>query len=185
MHDTANTDRTSLESMPTEILEIIASNVPTLDTLWNLLRASPRCWRIFAIRYATITESVLSGPNSITPSLFREVIIAVALVRAQKFPFLSNRLFQLFMGCLVYCRRPNPYAYYTSATSNLCSLPDSRDAITSVVATAYHISALAQSLLSSCMQRLQRSNFYYIPAPPYPPSPGWPEHMGGFVHGVG
>ncbi|CEI70318.1 hypothetical protein FVEN_g12654 [Fusarium venenatum] len=162
MHDTTiHEGPVSLEQMPIEVLEFILSNVPSIDTLWNLLRASPRCWRILATGYASITEAVLSGPNSTTPLFFRELIRVVALVRMHKFPFAN---LEDFRGNFLYriAHPDNCYWYHYASEAHIIfgpnSLPDSPDAITSVVATGYHISALEQSLLASCLQRLERAN---------------------------
>ncbi|KAK6700172.1 hypothetical protein SNK05_012962 [Fusarium graminearum] len=185
--DTANAGRTSLDWIPTEILEIIASNVPSLDTPWNLLRASPRCWRIFTLRYAHITESVLSGSNSITPLLVRELIRAVALVRAQNFPFPSLDILRWdFMTAIARNTNRDEYARCGDTkdiTFGPNSLPDSRYVITSVVATAYHISVLAQSVLASCIKRLKRSNLNCLPPDP-DPEPR-PPYLSGVIEAMG
>ncbi|KAG8670341.1 hypothetical protein FPOAC2_09693 [Fusarium poae] len=181
---TAPTDLASLERFPPEILEIIVSSVSSLEALWDLLRASPNCWRVFAIRYASITETVLSGPHSTTPVSVSKLIRAVALVRARNFPFANLRGFR--KDFLVHITRHDiQNRYFLNAGPCTIfgpnSLPNSRDVITSVVATAYHISALAQSLLSSWLQRLERSSFTRFPPDPEP----IPEYEVEFLHGMG
>ncbi|XEV07018.1 hypothetical protein FSHL1_012305 [Fusarium sambucinum] len=185
MHDTTIREGpVLLDQMPVEILEFILSNVPSLDTLWNLSRASPRCWRIFAIRYASIAEAVLSGPNSTTPSMFRELIRAVALVRSHEFPFATlsdlkeDFLYDMASPYIRYERKYRGEVYITFGPG---SLPKSRDIITSVIATAYHISALAQPLLASCLQRLERTKLTCIPIEPRRRSRFGPI----YVHGMG
>lgn len=54
------TDRPSLETLPVEIILKVLLEVTDLDTLYNLIRASPTASNIFDHNAHTIIEAVLS-----------------------------------------------------------------------------------------------------------------------------
>lgn len=77
----------SLEMLPPEILLPIATSLPGLDALWSLMTASPNVWRLFNNYALTITEGIISGPNSILYERIQELVRGVILVRAKTLPF--------------------------------------------------------------------------------------------------
>jgi hypothetical protein len=149
----------SLKLLPPTILLLIMRYFPSLDSLWNLLRASSQVWRLFNIDFLAITEGILSGPNSVMPPKIRELIRGVILVRSGALPFENLEECQCrFMRGMI------PFLVSQNAalkTLGPGSLSPSAGAIVfrSVVATAYHISALSQSYLASCLERLRDPGF--------------------------
>jgi hypothetical protein len=148
-----------LELLLPKILLLIISNFSSLDLLWNLLRASPQAWRLFNVHYLAITEGILSGPSSVIPPKIRELIRGVILVRFGVLPFENLEEFQCqFMRGMI------PFLVSQNAALKTLgpeSLTPSVGAIVSrsVVATAYHISALSQAYLASCLERLRDPKF--------------------------
>ncbi|RGP81308.1 hypothetical protein FLONG3_452 [Fusarium longipes] len=84
MADNGQPDPISLERLPPEILIPVMTALPSLESLWKLLQASPRAWRLFesGSNSLVITEGILSGPQSTIPPKFRELIRGVILVRS-------------------------------------------------------------------------------------------------------
>lgn len=144
----------SLELLPPEILLPIVTSIPGLDTLWNLLRASPHIWRLFNSHALAITEGILSGPNSILPPKIREVIRGVILARAKALPFQNLDEFQTqFLRGVVPFGEPKDAKYITLGPESLSASIVPVAILRSVVATAYHISALSQACLTSYLAR--------------------------------
>ncbi|KAM0438636.1 hypothetical protein ACHAPT_001389 [Fusarium lateritium] len=156
MNPPANANQPApLELLPPEILLLIVGDLPSLDTLWDLLRASPATFRLFNSNALAITEGILSGPESILPPKVQELVRAVILVRSNTLPFEDLQEFQDdFMREMVPCvdqsTSPITLGPGTLSASNV-SLP----ALRSVVATAYNISALSRGCLTSCLERLR------------------------------
>ncbi|CAG7554672.1 unnamed protein product [Fusarium equiseti] len=166
----------SLEGLPAEILLQISGTLPSLDVLWNLMRASPIIWRLFDCYHNTMIESVLSGPNSITPSNIRKLIRAMVFMRSGQLPFVNLEEFQIFMHRLLptdhlpnalrqrmYNRGPDPFHGKFDETKQYLGpgslVQTTAHTARSVVATASHISALSQSCLSSHIARLRHTRF--------------------------
>jgi len=151
----------SLDSLPPEILLPIITSLPNLDSLWNLLRASPQAWRLFedGSKSVLIAEGILSGPQSTIPLKVRELIRAVILVRCGVLPFDDLQQFRTrFMKAMIPCLISDESTIKTLGPEPLsftCSLAVLR----SVIATAYHITALSQSYLASCLERLRDPSF--------------------------
>ncbi|CAG7564321.1 unnamed protein product [Fusarium equiseti] len=140
----------SLEAMPPEILLRIVTNLPGLDTLWNLMTASPDTWRLFNNYALTITEGIISGPNSILYAKVRELVRGVILVRAKTLPFKDlNEFRNRFL------RGVNPLTVHYGAEyiylgpEILSAAIVTTEVFRSVVATACQISALSQGCLAS------------------------------------
>jgi hypothetical protein len=77
----------ALKLLALELLFAIVTLLPDLDTLYNLLPASPASSRL-SVQYALpIFEAVLSGPNALLSSHKRELICAVVLARSSVLPF--------------------------------------------------------------------------------------------------
>ncbi|UKZ81747.1 hypothetical protein TrVFT333_009519 [Trichoderma virens FT-333] len=139
----------NIEHLPENILIQIITNLPGLDTLWNLLIASPRCYRLFNNQALTIIEQIFSSPNSILPPKIQEIIRAVILTRAGSLPF--KNLDEL---CYQFIHHKLPLRIIKDKTC-ISFGPDSLTAsdipasiLRSVVATAHHISALTHACLS-------------------------------------
>lgn len=179
--DPAPRIRDSLDELPAELLLKISGTLPSLDALWNLMRASPMIWRLFDCYHKTIIESILSGPNSTTPPKLRKLIRAMVFVRSGQLPFVDLEEFQSFMHSFVPAdylpirlldsRTGYSISHRTEVDGTKQNLgPGSLPQATahtarSVVATAYHISAPSQSLLSGCLARLRDPSF----TPLHPP----------------
>ncbi|KAF5227314.1 hypothetical protein FAUST_11863 [Fusarium austroamericanum] len=144
------------ELLPHEILLPIVTSLPGLDTLWNLMRASPHIWRLFSSHALTITEGILSGPNSILPPKVRELIRGVILVRSKALPFRNLDEFQTqFLRGVVPIREPEDAKFITLGPESLSTSIVPLPILQSVIATAYQISVLSQACLSSYLARLK------------------------------
>ncbi|KAG8669821.1 hypothetical protein FPOAC2_09162 [Fusarium poae] len=153
----------SIEVLPPEILLPIVTSLPGLDTLWDLLRASPNVWRLFDENALSIVENILSGPNAILPPAVTEVVRSVILARSKALPFRNLDEFQRqFLFRLFPC-----FPSRGQSKDNLINIePDllsaavpSASVLRSTVATAYQISTLSQACLSSYLERLRDPNF--------------------------
>ncbi|KAG8666651.1 hypothetical protein FPOAC2_11767 [Fusarium poae] len=159
-----------LENLPTEILLPIITSLPDLDSLWKLLQASPRVWHLFedASTSLVITEGILSGPHSTIPDNIRQLIRGVILVRSGTLPFEDLDEFgSRFMKAMIPCISDQP-AVETLGPDSL-SHKSNPAILRSVIATAYHLSALSQSYLASCLERLRDPSFRPLHA--HNPSP--------------
>ncbi|KAK4074555.1 uncharacterized protein Triagg1_5151 [Trichoderma aggressivum f. europaeum] len=167
----------SLELLAPEILLQIVTQLPGLDTLWNLMRASPQTWRLFD-RYAlVITEGILSGPNSVLPSSMSELVRAVILLRSGALPFRGMRDVQLgFIRCQ-FCRVEHPLLQVSISPELLATSSVPVATLRSVVATAYHLSSLAQACLESCLVRIRDPSFRPMHA--YDPPA---QYLGRYIH---
>lgn len=151
---------TSLELLPPEILLPIATNLRSLEELWNLLRASPHAWRLFNSHALVIIEGILSGPNSILPPKVRELIRGVILVRSKFLPFGNLDEFQTrFMRGMLPKAVHKDIVPKTLGPETLSASAATVTVLRSVVATAYQISDLSQSCLASCLARIRAPSF--------------------------
>ena len=149
MSENAQNVVASLEVLPPEILLPIVKSLPGLDTLWNLMTASPNTWRLFSNYALDITEGILSGSNSILYGKIRELVRGVILVRTKTLPFKD---FNDFQTQFLYGMVPNEQKdeeYMTLGPGILSTSTVPVDVFRSVVATACHLSALSQGCLAS------------------------------------
>ncbi|RSL52941.1 hypothetical protein CEP53_007921 [Fusarium sp. AF-6] len=150
----------SLELLPPEILLPIVTSISGLDTLWNLLRASPQVWRLFHSHSLAITEGILSGPNSILSPKIRELIRGVILARSKVLPFQNLNEFQTqFLRGVVPFDEPKDAKFITLGPEYLSASIVPVAILRSVVATASQISALSQACLASFLARLRDPSF--------------------------
>ncbi|KAL7905141.1 hypothetical protein GGI35DRAFT_187142 [Trichoderma velutinum] len=139
----------NIEHLPEKILLQIIAHLPGLDTLWNLLTASPRSLRLFNTQALTIIESIFSGPNSILPPKIQEIIRAVILTRAGALPFKSlNELRYQFIHHHIPRREIKDKTCISFGPDRLIAADIPVSILRSVVATAHHISALTHACLS-------------------------------------
>ncbi|EEU34055.1 uncharacterized protein NECHADRAFT_85524 [Fusarium vanettenii 77-13-4] len=144
----------SIERLPPELLLPLVSSLPGLDTLWNLMRASPNTLRLFNCHANTITEGILSGPNSILPSNVQELVRGVILARSKSLPFKNLNDFQVrHMFGLFDPSMAKETELITLGPGTLSVSNPPVAVLRSVVATAYQISALSQACLASCLER--------------------------------
>jgi hypothetical protein len=148
-----------LERLLPETMLQIVTNLPGLDTLWNLMRASAYAWRLFSKYALPITNGILSGHNSILSPGIQELVRGVILARSACLPFQSLAELQFFI------RSHIPPALRTD-NSPMSLGPDVLLAsvapvtvLRSVVATSCQISALSQACLASCLARLRDPSF--------------------------
>ncbi|KAL6697388.1 hypothetical protein J3F84DRAFT_368794 [Trichoderma pleuroticola] len=148
-----------LELLAPEILLQIVTKLPGLDTLWNLMRASPHTWRVFDRNALFIIQGILSGRNSVVPSSTAELIRGVILVRSGILPFRDLKDFQENFLVRQF-QSGHHYGLNTSLIPDLLATSTVPAAtLRSVVATAYHLSSLAQACLESCLLRVRDPGF--------------------------
>ncbi|KAJ4022764.1 hypothetical protein NW752_000031 [Fusarium irregulare] len=161
MSDAKHPRAVSLESLPPEILLAVITSLPGLDSLWNLLQASPHAWRLFEDGSTSllIIEGIISGRRSIIPLKVRDLIRAVILVRYGVLPFEGLKQFRTqLMKAMIPCLTPDDTRVKNLGPMSLSYTP-SPTVLRSIVATAYHITALSQSYLASCLERLRGPSF--------------------------
>ncbi|KAH7162171.1 hypothetical protein B0J13DRAFT_2712 [Dactylonectria estremocensis] len=159
----------SFELLAPEILLQIVTNLPGLDTLWNLLCASPHVWRLFSSHALAITEGIISGPNSILPLRVQEIVRAVILTRSKALPFQNLEEFQVrFMRSMMPHGAPKGAVLKVIGPKALSASTVSVPVLRSVVVTAYQASALSQACLASCLARIRDPSFKPLHADPSP-----------------
>ncbi|KAJ4857104.1 hypothetical protein T069G_08001 [Trichoderma breve] len=167
----------SLELLAPEILLQIVTQLPGLDTLWNLMRASPQTWRLFDQYALLITEGILSGPNCVLSSRMTELVRAVILLRSGVLPFRDMQDVQdgFMLRQLTWKVHPELRVSISPELLATSSVPVTT--LRSVVATAYHLSSLAQACLESCLARIRDPSFRPMHAfdPP-------PRYLGSYMH---
>lgn len=167
----------SLELLPPEILLPIVTSLSGLDTLWDLLRASPHVWRIFNSHALAITEGILSGPNSILPPKIQELVRGVMLARSKALPFRNLDEFQIqFLRGATPLLQPKDAKFIALGPELLSATIAPVAVLRSVVATAHQISALSQACLASYLERLRDPSFRPLHA--FDPKPR-------YTHGYG
>ncbi|EHK16218.1 uncharacterized protein TRIVIDRAFT_39958 [Trichoderma virens Gv29-8] len=145
----------NIEHLPENILIQIITNLPGLDTLWNLLIASPRCYRLFNNQALTIIEQIFSSPNSILPPKIQEIVRAVILTRAGSLPFKSlDELRYQFIHHKLPLRIIKNRTCISFGSDSLTASDIPASIIRSVVATAHHISALTNACLSFYLKQV-------------------------------
>ncbi|KAF3066281.1 hypothetical protein CFAM422_009274 [Trichoderma lentiforme] len=167
----------SLELLAPEILLQIVTQLPGLDTLWNLMRASPQTWRLFDQYALLITEGILSGPNSVLSSRMTELVRGVILLRSGVLPFRDMQDVQdgFMLRQLTWKVHPELRVSISPELLATSSVPVTT--LRSVVATAYHLSSLAQACLESCLARIRDPSFRPMHA--FDPSP---RYLGPYTH---
>ncbi|UPL02391.1 hypothetical protein LCI18_013325 [Fusarium solani-melongenae] len=144
----------SIERLPPELLLPIVSSLPDLDTLWNLMRASPHTFRFFHCHAIAAIEGILSGPKSILPPTVQELIRGVILARSNALPFKNLSDFQAHFMRRFLDLFPEEELELTPLGPGTLSVSNTTvAALLSVVATAYQVSALSQACLASCLER--------------------------------
>lgn len=177
---------TSLEVLPPEILLPVVTSLPGLDTLWNLMTASPNTWRLFSNYALDITEGILSGPHSILHGKIRELVRGVILVRAKTLPFKDLKEFQtqFLYGMIPNEKKDEEFMILGPGILSASTVPV--DVFRSVVATACHLSALSQGCLASYLAPFRDIRPLHVSDPgalhaSRPPS--WTRSFGsGFMH---
>ncbi|KAF4439479.1 hypothetical protein F53441_12586 [Fusarium austroafricanum] len=149
----------SLETLPPEILLPIVTALPGLDTLWDLMRASPHVWHLFNDHATTIVNGILSGPNAILPHTVAEAVRAVILVRLRANPFRDLSDFQMRSIHSIFPSGSKKLYPITSDGEWLSTATTSAEILRSVVVTTYHISSLSQAFLASCLERVRDPSF--------------------------
>ncbi|KAH8168363.1 hypothetical protein LIA77_11627 [Sarocladium implicatum] len=162
------------EQLPAEILLQTITKLYSLDLLWNLMRASPRVWRIFDHHALKVTEGILSGPESIYPTEVQEVIRNVILVRSRVFPYQNLQEFnQSFRTAAVRSPLRLSEVRISIGPERLSCAAVTSTVLRSVVATASHIVALSQACLTSALARIREPSFTPLhctnPKPSYGP----------------
>ncbi|SCO84543.1 uncharacterized protein FRV6_08670 [Fusarium oxysporum] len=154
----------SLETLPPEVLLPIVKNLPGLDTLWDLMKASPHIWRLFNDHAVTIVNAILSGPNAILIPEIANAVRAVLLVRSKAHPFRNlydlqiRFLRSLFPRSTLGDSGSNPDPILVDREMMSVAAPPTV-VVRSVVATVAHINALAQAFLTSCLERVRDPGF--------------------------
>jgi hypothetical protein len=178
-HETSSPPKSSLENspniehLPEKILLQIIANIPGLDTLWNLLTASPRCLRLFNNQALNIIEQIFASPNSILPPKIQEIVRAVILTRAGFLPFKSrDELRYQFIHHQLPLRIIKDKTCITFGPERLTASNISVSILRSVVATAHHISALTHACLSFYLTQVHNPDIFapqhaQIPLPLY------------------
>ncbi|KKP02615.1 hypothetical protein THAR02_05303 [Trichoderma harzianum] len=167
----------SMELLAPEILLQIVTQLPGLDTLWNLMRASPQTWRLFDQYALLITEGILSGPNSVLSSLMIELVRGVILLRSGVLPFRDMQDVQDGFMLRQLNWKVHPELRVSISPELLATSSVPVTTLRSVVATAYHLSSLAQACLESCLARIRDPSFRPMHAfdPP-------PRYLGSYMH---
>ncbi|KAL7810693.1 hypothetical protein V8C44DRAFT_111620 [Trichoderma aethiopicum] len=165
----------NIEDIPDKILLQIITLLPGLDTLWNLLTASPRCFRLFNNQPLTIIEHIFASPTSILPPKIQELVRAVILTRGGILPFKSLDNFKYrFIQHKVPVQTTRDKTCITLGPDTLSNHNIQPSVYRSVVATAHHISALAHACLSFYLSQVHNPDIFapqhaQLPLPKYLP----------------
>ncbi|KAM0263727.1 hypothetical protein ACHAQJ_001041 [Trichoderma viride] len=151
----------NLELLPERILLKIAIKLPGLDTLWNLLTASPRYLRLFNSHALLIIEKIFSGPNSVLSPKIQEIVRAVILTRAGT-PLFKNRdeLSYQFIHHKLPVRNIKDKTCISIGRDRLKAADLPISVLRSVVATAHHISALTHACLASNLTQVYDASLF-------------------------
>lgn len=182
--------RISLDDLAPETLLAIITELTDLDSLYNLIVASPIAWRLFNKYARLITETVLSSPDSLLAPGIQQFIRALILIRNSQKPFSCPDDFIYFIHKHMAKNCDNGIKYDDLDNLTAAVTPSLAAAITvgkppseilwSVVATARHVSVLTHSCLEFYLVRIRSPSFTpkYLdnglkpidpdePAPPY------------------
>ncbi|KAL7925714.1 hypothetical protein ACQKWADRAFT_282791 [Trichoderma austrokoningii] len=161
--------RISLDDLAPETLLTIMTELTDLDSLYNLIVASPKAWFLFKKYAWLITESVLSSPDSLLAPGIQQFIRALVLMRNSREPFAHPDDFVHFIhkhmakNCnndIKYDDLDNLTATVTASLAAAMTVDKpSSEILWSVVATARHISALAHGCLEFYLARIRSPSF--------------------------
>ncbi|KAL7928172.1 hypothetical protein V8C35DRAFT_256473 [Trichoderma chlorosporum] len=158
-HDSENLP--NIENLPEKTLLQIIGHLPGLDTLWNLLTASPRSFRLFDSQPLAIIEQIFSGPNSILPPKVQEIIRAVILTRAGALPFKTrDEMRYQFIHHKLPLRVIKDKTCIPFGPDRLAATDITASVFRSVVATAHHISALGHACLTYYLEQVYNSSLF-------------------------
>ncbi|KAM0476160.1 hypothetical protein ACHAPX_006577 [Trichoderma viride] len=151
----------NIEHFPEKVLLQIIASIPGLDTLWNLLTASPRCLRLFNNQALNIIEQIFASPDSILPPKIQEIVRAVILTRAGSLPFKSrDELRYQFIHHKLPLRIIKDKTCFTFGPDCLTASDIPASILRSVVATAHHISALTHACLSFYLAQVYNPSIF-------------------------
>lgn len=161
--------RISLDDLAPETLLAILTELTDLDSLYNLVVASPKSWRLFNKYAWLITEAVLSSPDSLLAPGIQQFIRALILMRNSQEPFACPDDFVYFVhkhmakNCdngIKYDDLDNLTATVTASLAAAITLgKPTSEILWSVVATARHISVLTHGCLEFYLDCI-RSPFF-------------------------
>ncbi|KAH0496110.1 hypothetical protein TgHK011_003490 [Trichoderma gracile] len=163
----------NIEDIPDKILLQIITRLPGLDTLWNLLCASPRCFRLFNNQPPTVIEQLFDNPTSILPPKIQELVRAVILTRSGTILFKNLNEFKYrFIQHKVPVQTIRDKTNITLRPESLTDHDIPPSVYLSIVATAHHISALAHACLSFYLSQIHNPNIFHpqqaqLPLPKY------------------
>lgn len=161
--------RISLDDLAPETLLAIMTELTDLDSLYTLIVASPKAWRLFNEYAHLITEPVLSSPDSLLAPGVQQFIRALILIRNSQKPFACPDDFVHFFhkhmakntdNGIKYDDLDNLTARITAslATAITVDKPPG-DILWSVVATARHVSVLTHGCLEFYLTRIRSPSF--------------------------
>lgn len=161
--------RISLDDLAPETLLSIMTELTDLDSLYNLIVASPIAWRLFNKYAWIITETVLSSPDSLLAPGIQQFLRALILIRNSKRPFACPDDFVYFIHKHMAKNCDNGIKYddldnltATVTTSLAAAITGDKppaEILWSVVATARHISALTHNCLDFYLSRIRSPSF--------------------------
>ncbi|KAK7928506.1 hypothetical protein PG985_005504 [Apiospora marii] len=148
----------AFESLATDILLCILFYIPNLETLCNLVSASPRSRRLFQTQAPALFEAALDGPNcdGLLARPVRELVRAVVFVRTLGLPFHTLDKFRYgFLVPKFYSRRSS------TAIGSITDLQVDFDPamLLSVLSTHSHINRLTHACLASYLARVRGPQF--------------------------
>lgn len=161
--------RISLDDLAPETLLAIMTELTDLNSLYTLIVASPKAWRLFNKYACLITESVLSSPDSLLAPGIQQFIRALILIRNSQEPFACPDDFVYFVhkhmakntdNGIKYDDLDNLTATITASLATAITIDKpSSEILWSVVATARHISVLSHGCLEFYLARIRSPSF--------------------------
>ncbi|KAK1242805.1 hypothetical protein MKX08_005617 [Trichoderma sp. CBMAI-0020] len=161
--------RISLDDLAPETLLAIMTELTDLDSLYTLIVASPKAWRLFNKYACLITESVLSSPDSVLAPGIQQFIRALILIRNSQEPFTRSDDFVYFIhkhmakntdNGIKYDDLDNLTAKVTASLSTAITVDKpTSEILWSVVATARHVSVLTHGCLEFYLSRIRSPSF--------------------------
>ncbi|KAL7900602.1 hypothetical protein HDV63DRAFT_287126 [Trichoderma sp. SZMC 28014] len=159
----------SLDDLAPETLLQIMTELTDLDSLYTLIVASPKAWRLFNKYSCLITESVLSSPDSLLAPGIQQFIRALILIRNFQKPFACPEDFVYFIhkhmarntdNGIKYDDLDNLTAKITASLAAAITVDKPpNEVLWSVVATARHISVLTHGCLDFYLARIRSPSF--------------------------
>jgi hypothetical protein len=161
--------RISLDDLAPDILLAIMMELTDLDSLYTLIVASPKAWRLFSTHACLIVETVLSSPDSLLAPDIQQFIRALILIRNSQEPFACPEDFVYFIHKHMAKNSDNGIKYddldnlTAAVTASLAAAitvdKPSNEVFWSVVATARHISVLSHGCLEFYLARIRSPSF--------------------------